>query len=54
VKFLIDNQLPAKLAQWLTTNGCPGVHVQEVGLADARDDAILDFAAKWFCVGFQG
>lgn len=46
MKFLIDNQLPPKLAQWLTEQGHEGVHLQEVGLADAQDIAVLNFTAK--------
>ena len=46
MKFLIDNQLPPKLAQWITTQGYDVAHVQDIGLADAPDIEILEFAAN--------
>ncbi len=46
MKFLIDNQLPPKLAQWLTSQGHSGIHVQDVDMADRRDIDILEFAVR--------
>jgi len=37
VKFLIDNQLPAALAQYLRDRGCDCQHVREAGPGDALD-----------------
>lgn len=37
MKFLVDNQLPAALARFLTDHGFDCRHVQEIGL-DASDD----------------
>jgi predicted nuclease of predicted toxin-antitoxin system len=44
VKYLIDNQLPPKLAQWLTEQGHDGIHLQAVGLAGAQDMEVLEYA----------
>jgi predicted nuclease of predicted toxin-antitoxin system len=44
VKFLVDNQLPAALARWLASRGYDAMHVLDVGLADATDRAILNYA----------
>ena len=44
MKFIIDNQLPPKLAQWITAQGHEALHLQEVGLQDARDIQVLEFA----------
>lgn len=40
MKFLVDAQLPPALAQWLREAGHESIHVAEVGLRDANDDAI--------------
>ncbi|MHB1768389.1 MAG: DUF5615 family PIN-like protein [Phycisphaerae bacterium] len=45
MKFLIDNQLSPKLAQWITAQGYDSAHLQDIGLADAPDIEILEFAA---------
>lgn len=45
MKFLIDNQLPAKLAQWIIAQGYDSAHLQDIGLADAPDIESLEFAA---------
>ena len=44
MKFLVDNQLPTALARWLASRGHDAVHVLDVGLADATDRAILNYA----------
>ena len=38
--FLIDAQLPPGLALWLTENGYPSEHIDDLGLRGASDDAI--------------
>jgi predicted nuclease of predicted toxin-antitoxin system len=44
VKFLVDNQLPAALARFLTSRGADCQHVLDVGLADATDSKIWEHA----------
>jgi predicted nuclease of predicted toxin-antitoxin system len=44
VKFLIDNQLPDALAKYLRQRGHDCQHVLEVGLNDAFDTDICQFA----------
>jgi predicted nuclease of predicted toxin-antitoxin system len=44
VKFLVDNQLPTALARWLASRGYNAMHVLGVGLTDATDRAILNYA----------
>jgi predicted nuclease of predicted toxin-antitoxin system len=44
VKFLIDNQLPAALAQYLRDRGFDCQHVMEAGLGDALDSEICRYA----------
>jgi predicted nuclease of predicted toxin-antitoxin system len=43
VKFLIDNQLPSALAKWLESHGQEALHVLDVGLAEAKDEAIRSY-----------
>ena len=38
--FLIDNQLPSVLAQWLRDRGHVAEHVREIGLNRAKDRII--------------
>ena len=33
MRFLVDNQLPAALARWLTAQGHDAIHVLDVALA---------------------
>ena len=40
MKFLVDNQLPAALARFLTSRGVECRHVLDAGLADASDAEI--------------
>jgi predicted nuclease of predicted toxin-antitoxin system len=40
VKFLIDAQLPPALAVWLQQAGHEAIHVRDIGLREAEDDAI--------------
>jgi predicted nuclease of predicted toxin-antitoxin system len=44
VRFLVDNQLPAALARWLTAEGHDAIHVLDIALAQADDSSICDFA----------
>ncbi len=46
MKFLIDNQLPAALAQYLQKRGFDCVHVLDVALAEANDAAICLYAMR--------
>jgi predicted nuclease of predicted toxin-antitoxin system len=40
VRFLVDNQLPATLADWLRTKGHFAQHMLEIGLAQSKDNPI--------------
>lgn len=40
MRFLVDNQLPVALSQFLTSRGCDCQHVVEAGLAAASDGEI--------------
>jgi len=44
VKFLVDNQLPPALAQYLRKRGFDSEHVLDVGLAKALDIEICHYA----------
>ena len=44
MKFLVDNQLPAALARWLAARGLDACHVSDVGLEEASDQCIWDYA----------
>jgi len=48
MRFLIDAQLPPALARWLTSKGREAEHVADVGLANAPDKEISNYA---FAVG---
>ena len=43
MKFLVDNQLAA-LARWLAARGLDACHVSDVGLEEASDQCIWDYA----------
>jgi len=45
VKFLVDNQLPAALARFLTSLGSECQHVLDLELAQTSDRAIWRYAA---------
>jgi predicted nuclease of predicted toxin-antitoxin system len=49
VKFLVDNQLPAALARFLASRGAECRHVLDVGLADATDAEIWEYASRNDC-----
>jgi predicted nuclease of predicted toxin-antitoxin system len=44
VRFLVDNQLPAALARYLTARGVECAHVLDVDLGDAADAEIWAYA----------
>ena len=52
MRFLVDAQLPPVLARFLEEQGLEARAVREVGLRDASDTAIWDFAARdgWIIV----
>lgn len=44
MKFLVDNPLAAALARWLAARGLDACHVSDVGLEEASDQCIWDYA----------
>jgi len=44
MKLLVDNQLPLALARFLTANGFECRHVLDMGLDNASDPAIWEYA----------
>ena len=46
MRFLVDANLSPRVAAGLTSAGFDSVHVAEVGLLTASDQAILDYAAE--------
>jgi len=46
VKLVIDAQLPPSLAEALRRVGCDAVAVREIGLRDAKDAAIWQYALQ--------
>jgi predicted nuclease of predicted toxin-antitoxin system len=46
MSLLVDNQLPVALARHLTANGLECHHVQDVGLKDADDRVIWQYAKE--------
>lgn len=44
--FVIDQQLPATLAQWFEQRGFEAVHVRDLGLRDAPDPVIWRYAVE--------
>lgn len=50
MRFLVDEQLPPALARWIEVRGHSAVHVRDVGLQAAPDDAIWRFAVEHGCV----
>lgn len=45
MKFLVDNQLPAALARWLSAKGWESVHVLDLRLNESDDEQIWKRAA---------
>ena len=50
MKFLIDNQLPPALAQYLRKRGCDCEHVLDVGMAESSDMEICRYAETHDCI----
>ena len=50
MKFLVDNQLPAALARFLASRGVECEHVLDIGLAEASDTEIWNYASGNNCV----
>jgi predicted nuclease of predicted toxin-antitoxin system len=46
VKFLVDAQLPPKLARWIDSRSHQATHVFEIGLEAANDGPIWEHARK--------
>ncbi|HVV94941.1 MAG TPA: DUF5615 family PIN-like protein [Hyphomicrobiales bacterium] len=46
MRFIVDAQLPAALARWLSSKGHEAHHVSDIGLAAGSDRAIWDAAAS--------
>ncbi len=46
MKFLIDENLPPRLAAWLNARGHQAIHVGECGLLGAGDGAVAASAAR--------
>lgn len=46
MKYLVDNQLPAALARFLSSRGVDCLHVLDVGLSQVRDTAIWEYAGR--------
>jgi predicted nuclease of predicted toxin-antitoxin system len=46
VKFLVDNQLPAALSRFLEAKGLESRHILDLGLDEASDNAIWDYAVS--------
>ena len=46
MRFLVDNQLPAALADWLRARGHAAQHVLEIGLAQSKDNPIWRLATE--------
>ena len=44
--FLVDNQLPQALARFLVSRGHQAEHVLDLGMDEADDRAIWDYAGK--------
>ena len=50
MRFLVDNQLPAALARFLASRGAECEHVLDIGLAEASDTEIWNYASRNDCV----
>ena len=44
MKFLVDAQLPPAFARWICEQGHEAQHVEDVGLRNAEDGPIWDYA----------
>ncbi len=46
MRFLVDTQLPAALAQWLRERGHQAEHVLEINLAQSKDTLVWEYARE--------
>lgn len=46
MRFLVDENLPPRLAAWFNERGHDAIHVGACGLLGARDSAVADLAAR--------
>ena len=46
MKFLVDENLPPRLAAWLSARGHDAVHVRNASLLGANDGAVTTFAKR--------
>ena len=46
MKFIVDMPLSPELAEWLNQEGHDAVHAFQIGLGEASDEAILEWARK--------
>lgn len=46
MRFLVDNQLPLQLARHLSGRGHDAIHVIDVGLDEATDQRVWDWATQ--------
>lgn len=46
MRFLVDAQLPPALARFLSSLGEEAIHVLDIGLLEASDSAIWDYAVE--------
>jgi predicted nuclease of predicted toxin-antitoxin system len=50
VTFLVDNQLPQALARFLVSHGHQADHILDLGMDEASDQAIWNYAGRNGCV----
>lgn len=47
MKFLVDAQLPRRLARWLATEGCDAIHTLDLPHANtSTDDEVMEIADR--------
>jgi predicted nuclease of predicted toxin-antitoxin system len=46
LSFVVDANLPERLARWLRAQGFSAVHVHELGVIGTEDESILAYAAR--------
>lgn len=46
MKFIVDENLPPQLAEWLRRRGHDAVHVRDIGLAGGPDKSIAERARR--------
>jgi predicted nuclease of predicted toxin-antitoxin system len=50
LRFIVDAQMPPALAEWIRARGYEASALREIGLRDAPDNAIWDYACANSCV----